>query len=328
MNLKILAFLVGILLIFLILYFSGITEVFQTIIHSNPIFILLALFGFSCSVFLKSLRWKILLKSIGFEVSYSQSFYSFNSAMFIGNLVPFKALEPIRGYLLKLKYNYSFAKTIPLVLTERALDVYVYIIFSLITLYVMRSYLSSSILLFSFIGMLSFAAIVTSILLILNSKKLTLKFFRFLSIMPVIKRFKKRIEGMAKNFSLGFNELKKSKFLAPVLLLTLLIWIIEGAIFLFSAKAVGMELSIGLFAIPLLSILLAFFTLIPGGLGSTEAIMVVLLSSLGFGTAQAASAVLIYRLFVHLIENSIGAVIAPQVYGTDIVKNVLKGKIF
>lgn len=324
MNLKLLSVLVGIVLLLLILYFSGIEEVIKTVLTPNPIFILLAFLTFLFSIFLKSLRWQIFLKSIKMKVPFSHAFYSFNSAMFLGNLVPFKALEPLRGYFLKVKFGYSFSKTIPLVLTERALDVFVYILFSLITLQTLINFLPSYITFFAFVGMLVFFLISFSVLLILNSKKLTLKFFKLISRLPIIKRFSKKIEEMAKNFSIGFSQLKKSKFLFQIFFLTFLIWIVEGIIFLLSAKAVGIDLPFSFFALPLLSILLGVLTLIPGGLGSIEAIMVLLLSSLGFPVHQATSAVLIYRFFVHLCENSIGAVVIPQVYGFDIVKRMMK----
>lgn len=326
MKWKLLSLFLGIFLLFLILYFSGTKEVIQTILHSNINFILLALAGFAISMLLRSLRWKILLKSVGMKISFSHAFYSLISALFLGNLVPFKSLEPVRGYFLKMKFKYPFSKTVPLVLTERVLDVFIFIFFSLITLQVIKNFLPYYILLFSFIGMLFFLFISLGILFIMNSKKLALKFFKLVSILPIIRRFKKKIENMSKLFSLGFDQLKKSNFLTPVLLLTFLIWIVEGIIFLLSAKAVGINLSYLLFGIPLLSILLGILTLIPGGLGSTEAIMILFLTSLGISTPQAASAVLIYRFFSYLIMNFIGMFTLYQVYGFDIFKKIMGGR--
>ncbi|MEM2091773.1 MAG: lysylphosphatidylglycerol synthase transmembrane domain-containing protein [Candidatus Bathyarchaeia archaeon] len=324
MNLKILTIFIGLFLLLLILYFSGIEEVVKIILSSDINFILLAFLIFLFSVFLKSLRWQILLESVKIKVPFSHAFYSFNSAMFLGNLVPFKALEPLRGYFLKIKFGYSFSKTIPLVLTERALDVLVYILFSLITLRALIEFLPSFITLFAFFGMLIFFLISLSVLLILNSKKLTLKFFILISKIPVMKRFNREIKRIAKNFSIGFTQLKRSNSLFKVFFLTLLIWMVEGAIFLLSARAVGINLAFSFFALPLISILLGVLTLIPGGLGSIEAIMVLLLSFLGFSIPQASSAVLIYRFFVHLCENSIGAIIILQVYSFDVVREIMR----
>jgi len=328
MNLRFLVVLIGIILLLLILYFAGIDKVIQTILHSNVNFILLAFGFFIAKTLLKCFRWQIFLKSIGQKVPFSHAFYSFNAAMFLSNLVPFKGLEIIRGYFLKIKFNYSFSKTIPLVLTERVFDVFIYIFFSLITLRAIKNFIPSYITFLSFFSMLAFFLISLAVLLILNSKRLTLKLFKLISILPIINRFGGKFESVAKKFSIGFNQLKKSKILICILLLSSVIWIFEGMIFLFSAKAVGINLSYELFAIPLISILLGVLTLIPGGLGSTEAIMVLFLMSLGFPAAQATSAVLIYRLFVTLLQNAIGAVIIPEVYGIDIFRKIIKGKIF
>jgi len=324
MKLKFLMVLLGIILLILIIYFLGIEATVQAILNSNLNFILLALVFFTAETFLKSLRWKTLLKSIGAKIPFSHAFYSFNSAMFLSNVVPFKALEPIRGAFLKFKFKISFSKCISLVLTERAFDVFVYIFLSLITLYAIRELLPTYITFFSFVGMFLFFLLSLIVLLILNNKKLTLKFFKFLSKFPIIKRFEKRIERIAKNFSQGFNQLKKSRSVLPIFVLTFSIWLLECGIFLASARAVGIDLPISFFAIPLLSILLGVLTLIPGGLGSIEAIIILLLTSLGFPTPKATAATLIYRFITHVIENSIGAIAISQVYGIDIVKKLMK----
>ncbi|MFH8108313.1 MAG: lysylphosphatidylglycerol synthase transmembrane domain-containing protein [Candidatus Aenigmatarchaeota archaeon] len=325
MGLKFLSFLVGLIILVLIIYFSGITEVTHIILNSNLSFVFLAIVCFSISVFLKSLRWLYFLKSVKIEIPYSHAFYSFNSAMFFGNLVPMKAFEILRGYFLKLKFGTSFSKTVPLVLTERALDVFVYILFSLATLQTIAELIPSHITTLAFIGMLIFFLISISILLILNNKKWMLVFFKIITKLPLIKGFSKNLKNIVRNFSIGFNQIKRSKFLARILLFTFLIWILECFIFLFSSKAVGINLPFSLFALPLISILLGSLTFMPGGLGSIEAILILFLSLLGVPLPQATSAVLIYRAIVHFCENSIGAIVCFHIYGADIFKNLLKG---
>ncbi|MEM5830893.1 MAG: lysylphosphatidylglycerol synthase transmembrane domain-containing protein [Candidatus Aenigmatarchaeota archaeon] len=326
MKLKFLGIFIGLILLVFILYFSDAKEVFKIILSANLNFIFLAAFFFLISIFLKSLRWQFFLKSIGIKVPYSQAFYSFNSAMIISNLVPFKALEVLRGYFLKLKYKISFSKTVPLVLTERALDVFVYILFSLITIQTMSNFIPFHFTTLAFFGMLIFFLVSISVLLVLNNKKLMLKFFNFFVRFPIIKKFKKDLERIVMNFSIGFNKLKNSKFFIQIISLTFLIWVVEGMIFIFSAKAVGIDLPISLFALPLISILLGTLTFIPGGTGSTEAVLILLISFLGFPLPQATSATLIYRGFVHLLENSIGVVVISQVYGFNIIEKIKRLK--
>lgn len=324
MSLKFLSFFVGLFILALILYFSGITEVVHIILSSNLNFIFLAILCFSFSVFLKSLRWLYFLKSVKINVPYSHAFYSFNSAMFFGNLVPMKALEVLRGYFLKLKFGTSFSKTIPVVLTERALDVFVYILFSITTIQTISKLIPTHVTMLAFIGMLFFLTISILTLFILNNKKLMFTLVKITTKLPIIKKFSKNLKITIKNFSIGFNLLKSSKLLARILLFTFLIWILECLIFFFSAKAVGINLSLTLFALPLISILLGSLTLVPGGLGSIETILILFLSFLGFSLPQAASAVLIYRSLVHFCENSIGAITTFHVYGAAVFNEVLR----
>jgi uncharacterized protein (TIRG00374 family) len=324
MDFKILGLLIGLVILVLILYFSGIEKVFQIILNANLFFITIAMLLLGISVYFKSLRWLYFLKSVKIYVPYSHAFYSFNSALFIGNLVPFKAFEILRGYFLKFKFKISFSKTIPLVLVERALDVFIYILFSIVTLQAMIELLPPNVALFAFITMFIFLFIAILVLLILNSKKIMLIFFKMTSKLPLLKNFDKKLRKMANSFLLGFNQLKKSKALFKIIFLTLLIWIIECLIFLFSAKAVGINLPLVLFTLPLLSILLGSLTFVPGGLGSIEAIFILFLSLLGISIPQATSAVLIYRALVHVGENLIGAIVLSNVYGIDMFKKAIK----
>ncbi|MEM5852885.1 MAG: lysylphosphatidylglycerol synthase transmembrane domain-containing protein [Candidatus Aenigmatarchaeota archaeon] len=327
MDFRFLSFLIGLIILLLILYFSGINEVLKIILNSNLNFIILAIVCFSFSVFSKSLRWLYLLKSVNIKVPFSHTFYSFYSALFLGNLVPMKALEFLRGYFLKLKFGTSFSKTIPLVLTERVLDVFVYILFSLVTIQTITELIPSYVTTLAFIGMLIFFLISIFVLLTLNNKKIMFILLKISTKLPFIKNFSKELKYMVRNFSTGFNQLKRSKFLLLILFFTFLIWITECLIFLFSAKAVGIELPLTLFALPLISILLGSLTFIPGGLGSIEAILILFLSFIGTPLPKATSAVLIYRALVHFCENSIGAITISQVYSFDIVRKIKKLKM-
>ncbi|MEM5829231.1 MAG: lysylphosphatidylglycerol synthase transmembrane domain-containing protein [Candidatus Aenigmatarchaeota archaeon] len=323
MKLKFLSFFIGAIILVLIVYFSGINEVVHIILRSDLTFLILATLCFFFSVFLKSLRWLYFLKSVNIKIPYSHAFYSFNSAMFIGNLVPFKAFEFLRGYFLKLKFKIHASRTVPLVLTERALDVFVYILFSLTALQAIAKFLPSHIITLAFFGMVFFFSISILTLFALNSKKFMLLFLRITIKLPIIKKFSKDLSEVVRNFSIGFTQLKNSQMLSRIFLLTFLIWILECLIFLFSIKAVGIKLPLVFFTLPLISVLLGSLTFIPGGLGSIEAILVFLLSSLGVPIPQATSAVLIYRTLVHFCENSIGAITISQIYGFDVLKKLI-----
>lgn len=325
MKRELLGFAFGVVVLFLIVYFSDIHEVSHTISNANLSFISLAFMFLLLSMFFKSFRWKIFLRSIGLNIPFHDAFSSFSAALFLSNIAPGKVFEPIRGYFVKLKFSCSFSKTISLVVTERALDVYVYILFSIISLQVIGEHLPAHTTFISILGMVFFFFLSSAILIILNSEKLTTKLFNLLSNIPIFKKIQKTLLNVSENFSNGFKQLRKSNFLIPILIITFIIWIIEGMIFYFSCRAIGILLSPLLFlGIPCFSILLGHLTFLPGGLGSIEAIMILFLTSMGFQVSKATASVLVYRFFVHLLENSTGAFILAQRYGFDALTNFLK----
>ena len=322
---EILGFICGIALLILVIYFSNPREVFNAILNSDSRFILLAFLFFTFQTLVKSLRWQAFLSSIKLKVSYSLAFSSFNSAMFLSNVVPFKAFEPIRGYFVKLKQKCSFTKTIPLVIAERAFDVFIYILFSIFALFAIKDLLPPYVALLSIVSLFLFFFLSIAVLLIMNSKKWTSSFFKLLYMFPFLRKFKKKIVEISRKFSLGFRQLKSSRLLPQIIFLTFLTWFLEGVVFFFSAKAVGIELSVPLFlGIPTLSILLGVLTFLPGGIGSTEGIMILILSSLGFQLPQATASVLIYRFYSHLLENSIGAFVLAKSYGLEMISKFAK----
>jgi len=326
-KLKFLSLLLGVLLFLAVLYFSNIEKVIETLKHSSIIFLTLALFSGIILILLKGFRWKVFLTFINVHTSFYLALSSFNAAMFLGNLTPGRLLEPIRGYLLKLKTKCSFSETTSLVIIERIVDILVYILFSLVAIQMVRSQLPGGVARFSLISLFAAFFIAVVGLLILNSKKLTLKFFMLVSKLPFIKRFKNRASGFAKKFSSAFHKIKSIKKLTITLFLTSITWISEGSILYFALLSVGVHLPILVCTgLACLSVLIGLLSFLPGGLGSTEVVLITLLSSLNISLPQTTAAVIVYRFVSYLMQNLVGLFFLTQTYGLETLSKFLSKK--
>jgi len=326
-KMKLLSLLLGVSIFLAILYFSNIEKVIETLRNANVFFIALALVSGIILILLKGFRWKIFLTFVNVRTSFYLALSSFNAAMFLGNLTPGRLLEPLRGYLLKLKIKCSFSETTSLVIAERIIDVLVCILFSLLAFQIVSTQLPENVARFSIIT-LSLAFLLSIFgLLVLNSKKLTLKFFKIFFKLPLINKFKSKVENFARNFYSGFQKMKLAKNVAISLILTIVVWVSEGFILYFSLLSVGVQLPVIVcIGVACLSVLLGLLSFLPGGLGSTEIVLFVLLSSLGIPIPQTTAAIVIYRFISYLIQNLVGLFFLSHTYGLETLSKFISRK--
>jgi len=326
-NLKILTFLIAIILFGAIIYFSNITKVIEVLSKSNVYFIVLALISGVILIVLKSFRWKFMLTFINVHASFYNAFSSFNAALFLGNITPGRLLEPIRGYLLKLKMKCSFSETTLLVVAERVIDILIYIVFSIITIEIVKTQLPENIARISLIT-LSAAFVISVIgLFVLNSKKFTLKFFTLISKFPIVKKFRNKISSFSKKFSSAFYKIMSVKKLTLTLVITCIIWIFEGLVLYFALLSIGIQLSILVcIGFVCLSILIGLLSFLPGGLGSTEVVLILLISSLNISLPESTAAVIVYRFISYLMQNLIGLFFLMQAYNFETLSKLLSKK--
>jgi glycosyltransferase 2 family protein len=109
-----------------------------------------------------------------------------------------------------------------------------------------------------------------------------------------------RISGIASRFKALLAQsalLLRSRFLISGLLIGLVAWFLEGFGFYLVLRELsiesGMLLAVGIYG---LGVLIGALSFIPGGLGSTEASMMIFLHAIGADTASAVAATLVCRI--------------------------------
>ena len=243
---------------------------------SLPVIILLVSFGY----FLRFLRWKYYLSSLGIFLEDKFSLLIFLSG-FTMSITPSKIGEFIKCYLLKDKAGVSNAKTMPIVIAERFNDVLSMIFLSLLgAVYFLHD---------SFFIFLILAFIVLFFVLVRFEKTFNLLFV----VLSKVPGFNK-ISLSMKELHVVFRNLfsLKSTFVSFILGTTA--WLLEGLSFYLILLSFGFKvpllLAIFVFA---LSSLIGVVSLLPGGLGATEASMIgLLLSYIPLSVASASTLII------------------------------------
>jgi uncharacterized protein (TIRG00374 family) len=265
--------------------------------QSNPVYILLALLLSVASLSFGVLKWKILLKNVSFRTLYPVQVLGFT----ISNFTPGKAAEPAKAVILKMRTDIAISFSLASIIWERILDVVVLVAFSLVAITTIT--MSADFFLPIVLGIGIFVALVCLSLLVLYSEKFGRKIFSLLKKLPLFKRLPENFMDLFYSQQMSKGRVVKAFFS------TLIAWTFNGltlyAVLLAFGVQVNMLTAIGVVA---LSVVVGIASSLPGGLGTTEIIMIFMLGALGINSATAAAATLTFRLMTIWFVNLLGGV--------------------
>ena len=266
-------------------------EVWASVRGAKAWLFALAFLIFYCSFPLRALRWETLLNNIGYSrlvgkpipsvLGLSRIMYL---AWFANCLTVARLGDVYRGYLLKKQAGVSFATTLGTVLAERLLD-----------LIVLVALVGAGVLVV-FGGTLPteatqalIAGLILSAVGILGL--LTMRRFRGVLERLVPKRFRPHYTSLIQGLVGSFRHL-------PLLVAYSAIgWLMEGLTLYTTAAAVGAPISVvGALVVALVGSLLTTVPFTPGGVGFTEAGLVLMLGWLGLDIPTASAVTLLFRL--------------------------------
>jgi len=275
---------ISILILVLLIWYSNPFLLAETVAKSNFNYLILAFGVATLAIFVRVLKWNVLLKGVRFgELLPVQMF-----GITISNFTPGKIAEPIKAFVLKARKGIPVATSLPSVIWERILDVIVLIILSLLVLQIFG--FQSKIIVLSAVSIGLFAALLAVLLFMLHNKNFGYRLFKALRRLPLFNRLS---EDFMKNF---YESSIGRKRLLSCFALTLMAWILDGVVFYLTLTAIGVTINpIILAGIIALSVLIGVASTLPGGLGSTEAVMILLLGILGVQSTTAVAGVMISR---------------------------------
>lgn len=244
-----------------------------------PLILCLTLSGY----LLRFWKWDLLLQTIGIRISFKKNLMIFLSGMSMA-VTPGKSGELIKSFILKSSERVDIARTAPVVFTERLTD--------LLAMILLASWGVTHFSNVVWILVFSFLLLVVGVLLMKN-RRLAQGTLLKLKKYKVIRRISVRLEVLYDSS----NELLRFRTLLYTTLISTASWFLECLSFYFVLQGFDLDLSVldAIFVFSFSSIAGAL-SMLPGGLGVTEASMTGLMIGLGIDKSKAIAATMMGRI--------------------------------
>ncbi|MGD8911946.1 MAG: lysylphosphatidylglycerol synthase transmembrane domain-containing protein [Candidatus Thiodiazotropha sp.] len=233
---------------------------------------------------LRFVRWEIYLRRLHSRIPILQSL-AYYLGGFAFTTTPGKAGEAVRSLYLK-RHGVSYVQSLAAFFTERFVDLVAMVLLTLVAALTFPDYRWP---------ILVITALVFAFLPVIHAKPLH-AFFEWKLQRLSSEKLRTVGSGLLELLRLSSTLLCSGQLYAGVVL-ALIAWGAEGVAFHVILQMLSVDTSLGLaVGIYSISVLAGALSFIPGGLGSTEAVMVMLLILVGADTPTAVAATLICRL--------------------------------
>lgn len=302
-----------VILLFLVAYadpsrFLGIIK------SANARLIALGLLISVFSIFLRTVRWWCILQ----DVNVKSLFPVQTLGMALSNFTPGKVAEPVKTVLLKIRSGVDVSISLPSVVWERVMDVIVLLMLSSLALVMLP--LQGNLLLFGVFGATIFAGLAMVALAVLYNKRFGMFIFRIVRKLHFLSRIS---DSFVKTFCEG--KFQKRRLVAGFVI-TLVAWILDGTVIWLALSAVGISITLPLApGILSLATIIGIVSMLPGGIGGTEAATAVILRAIGIEVSLAITGSVIARFMTFWVNQLLGGVSLVYLSRSAEVADAIKG---
>lgn len=271
--------------------FVDVGKVAETISKADVPLVVAALAAGIVGLSLRTVRWGVLVREKS-RVPWESLYAIQCSGMAVSHFSPGKVLEVVKALPLK-NFGLGYSFTMISIIWERVFDLLVIFAFAFLAFPSLDVNVR--------LVLLAIFAVVVVVALV--SFRHLEKFFAFFSKLPFL-GFLARVQ--AHNF--------KKRTLVSSFLLTLAAWLFDAVAAFLAFKSLGLNVDFLLLASSFFaSIIVGIVSFLPGGLGSTEAVFVLLLSKTGYPLATLLGGVLLARAFTLGVSAVVGFSLLPRV---------------
>lgn len=310
--------LAGLSIVLLMVQLIGVTDVVEVLSHIDPLMFAAALACQMAALCLWALRWNVLLRPFH-PVKLTNSVKGVLIGIFFNNITPVARAggEPFRAYFLERKEGVDFEDAFATVAVDRVLDSFPFLIIMIISLVYLILLLEISAQMILFICLaLVFNMILLSFVLYFSLNLTAAKGLTF-SILRMVSRFSNRLEKYESKIEEAVEQYHQAirtlssqgKDLVISLSISFVFW------FMVIMRNYLVVLSLGyqvdfmvIVMVQMMGTLVGVFPILPGGLGSIDAIMVFLYYSFRFPAEVAMTASLVDRFISFWMMLVIGGV--------------------
>lgn len=273
---------------------------------SLPVWLVASLLGLSLLNYaLRAGRWLMLSHALGLQVpNFANMLYYFSGYSLTAT--PGKAGEAIRLWLLKSGHGIAYSRSMPLMLADRALDLWAIMLLTLMSFSGFQAYRWHGLALLVLVVMVSLPLVRPTMLEPV-----------LLAVAGVAQR-RLRLLVHLRRMLRTLGRLSSWKTYGTTLVPSLIGWWAEALALYLILQHFGAEVSMAnavfVFAF---SMIVGAISMLPGGLGSTEATMVILLTALGVELDVALLSTAIVRATTFWFAVVIGLLLTPSAMTTS-----------
>lgn len=271
-----------------IIWLSDFSKVYESIKSVDMIIIIQGCLLQIITIVLVNVQWHTIGLQIGEKVSFKDMFHINMAGTFTESVTPSVKAggELTKIIMLKSIANISGSKATAIVGVQKVLSIFPFLALNIVALFlfiIKNPNLSSNIInviIIAFI-VLTILSLIMVLLMIYPAKiKYITKFMKKES------KFKEKIEHGIDNFNKSFKQMiKNKKMLVFQTILSIIIWQFFGLKSYLIAKGLHMNIDlIQITVITYLTYMVAMIPLLPGGAGSFEGTMVLLLKAIGIAS--------------------------------------------
>lgn len=268
---------VGIILIIVWMQFINVSEVLSYLKKLNVFYVLIASFLYLLSYFIRSIRWRQILKPVC-KLSIKEVYFTWMAGFFLNYLIPIRAGEFAKSYFIKRTKGVPIAKSLPSIFIDKVFDsISIFLVIGLIPF--LHVNISKPLLILIFLLIAVFILGAGILIISTTNKPLVVKILtKFFFFIP--KKIKTKFFEIIEIFVEGVGLFKHhSKILPSVIGLTIVAVLIDSVYFFFIFRAFAQVIP---FSIILFGYTLIYLSYIlptpPAQIGSNELIMVLIFS--------------------------------------------------
>jgi uncharacterized protein (TIRG00374 family) len=315
---------IGIFLFVFILIKIGAGNIIDTLTLLKPIPALSAGIVFFIMVCLQSLRWKIILKNMGYLVSFGKIFMARTSGFSVSYLTPmsFFGGEPWRAYFLKQEEGIAIHQSLSSIFIEKIIDLLMGALLFLISFfYLITRPISAQLLIISILILAGIVAVVFWFFKSLkNRKRFISKFTKLIGLHKIkyIQERSDRLQRIEENLSNFFWHQRKN--LIVVFLIMTLEIVLSLILFKIIILALGYDLNVMQLIFLRAMTMAATLVPIPAALGISEGGNILAFIIFGVSASVGMAFSLLTRCFF-VIEVIIGLIFLSH-FGIKLIKNL------
>lgn len=294
--------LLGLMLFIVILIRVDLPEVLRFFTRLDLVDGLIILAILMTFTFVKGLRWRLLVRGQGLEISPFRAFSIYSAGLYLGIVTPGRVGDFIKSLYL-INRGYPAGKSIFSSIVDRMLDLVFLVVIGYVSL-------------LFFPGIFRNQYLLSTLILVITAAITILLFWRRDLVIKGVKKFtslifpSRIVERTDRTISdvLGeFDTLERAST-AGILLLTVAGWILHFTTFIYFARTLSIDTTIPLL---IASVSAAIFTAILPismfGLGTRELVLIVIFGSIGL-SREAAVAFSFSFILVYIVQSVVGMI--------------------